>query len=78
MLSRQKYVCPSKSCRREIEIELSLGGVAGEITSPTCTCGSKMKKPYTTPVLFSLNRTKLLLPSSEIEGLQASHRYSNS
>ena len=71
MLPRQKYVCPSKSCRREIEIELSHGSVAA---SPTCTCGTKMKKAYTTPALFKLNRTKISLRLIEVEEPNASHK----
>ena len=71
MLQRQKYVCPSKFCRREIEIDLSLGVVA---KSPRCTCGTKMKKVYTTPVLFKLNWTEVSQRLSEIEGPETSHR----
>ena len=76
MLLRQKYVCPSKSCRREIEIEMERApsGVGG---SATCTCGTKLKKAYATPVLFILNRTEVPQRLSEIEGPQASHTISS-
>ena len=71
MLPRQIYVCPSKTCRREFETEIehAPSGVGG---SPTCTCGTKMKKAYTTPVLYILNKTKVSQRLSEIEGPQAS------
>jgi len=45
----EKYVCQSKACRREIEIEIPPPREAGKISNPRCTCGSEMKKPYSKP-----------------------------
>jgi hypothetical protein len=49
MLPRETYICQSKVCRREIEIEILPRQRAGEISNPRCTCGSEMKKHYDTP-----------------------------
>jgi hypothetical protein len=52
MPSREKYICQSNACRREIEIEILPRQRAGEISNPRCTCGSGMKKSYETPRLI--------------------------
>jgi hypothetical protein len=51
----QKYICQSKDCRREIELEIPTRQTVGEISNPKCICGSKMKKVYSKPVLTILS-----------------------
>lgn len=51
MPPREKYICQSKACRREIEVETLPRQRDGQISNPRCTCGSEMKKPYETPGL---------------------------
>jgi hypothetical protein len=52
MPRREKYICQSRACRREIEVEILPRQTGGEISNPRCTCGSEMKKPYETPGLI--------------------------
>jgi hypothetical protein len=54
MPPQQKYICQSKTCRREIEIEIPPRHRAGESSNPRCTCGSEMKKPYSRPAFTIL------------------------
>ena len=54
MGSRAQFVCQSSSCGREAEIETSLGNGAGQVSNPQCTCGAKMKRVYSKPVLREL------------------------
>lgn len=50
---RIPYICVSKTCRREIEIESSR--MNGTFFSPTCECGSQMKKVYSPPAFTRLS-----------------------
>jgi hypothetical protein len=76
MLLRHKYVCPSKSCRRGLEIEIPPNGIDRNTPSPTCTCGSKMKKVYATPVLFKLSKAEVVDHLGEFEEIRQSHKNS--
>jgi hypothetical protein len=67
MAPRFKYVCPSKTCRREIEIEIPSIGSAGEVSRPKCTCGETMKKVYSPPVLFKLFKAEVPHHHGEFE-----------
>jgi hypothetical protein len=60
MRLREKDVCVSRICRREIEIEIPLGGRAGETSNPTCTCGAEMKKVYSPPVFQKLSKSQAI------------------
>lgn len=42
-----RYICVSETCRRESEIEVI--GKNGTFFSPTCDCGSEMKRVYSAP-----------------------------
>ena len=55
-----KFICQSLVCRREIEIESSLGGYSQELDNPQCTCGAKMKRVYSKPVLLELRNVTIL------------------
>ena len=55
---RLRYVCVSQICRRETEIESPHGDIAVEAASPICTCGTNMKKVYTTPILRRLSKVE--------------------
>jgi hypothetical protein len=48
-----RYICVSKTCRREVEIETSRKN--GTFFSPTCECGSEMKKVYSGPAFTRLS-----------------------
>jgi hypothetical protein len=53
MRSGQRYRCENRECAAEIEVkEDSLEGHL----NPRCCCGAEMKKPYTKPVLRTLDR----------------------
>jgi hypothetical protein len=56
MTRQRKFVCPSETCRREIEIEIAIGDAAENAPSPICTCGVTMKKVYTVPVVLKLSK----------------------
>jgi hypothetical protein len=53
---RVKYVCQSKTCRGEVETEIQVGDRQSAIPIPNCSCGSEMKKAYSTPVLSNLSK----------------------
>jgi hypothetical protein len=55
-----KFICQSLVCRREIEIKSSVGGYSQELGSPQCTCGAKMKRVYSKPVLLELRNVTIL------------------
>lgn len=50
------YICVSNTCRREVEIETTR--MKGTSFSPTCECGSKMKRVYSIPVLTRLSEAE--------------------
>ena len=50
----QKFVCQSETCRREMQVEILQGDPAEVNARRTCDCGAKMKKAYSTPVLFRI------------------------
>lgn len=56
---RVRWVCVSKSCRREVEVQIPPGEVAGKLPSPTCTCGAEMKRVYATPTVRKLSRDEI-------------------
>jgi hypothetical protein len=41
-----------------MEIEIPLGDMVGGISSPTCACGAKMKKVYSSPVFQKLSKAE--------------------
>ena len=60
MHSTVKFICQSLVCRREIEIESSVGGYSQELARPQCICGEKMKRVYSKPVLRELSKVTIL------------------
>jgi hypothetical protein len=61
---RLRYVCMSKTCRKEMEIETSGNCKDREAAAAqTCTCGAKMKMVYSTPHLFKLVKTESVVPT---------------
>jgi hypothetical protein len=52
------YVCQRKACRRQIRL-IPPAGSSGT-PKPLCTCGSEMKKPYSTPRLSRLTKAEAL------------------
>ena len=60
MRPRERYVCLSENCRREIDIEVPPGSRAGEASNPACTCGAEMKKVYSAPVFEELSKTEAI------------------
>ena len=48
-----RYVCVSTTCRREMEFEVSHGGISGRVAK-VCPCGAEMKKVYAAPILRKL------------------------
>lgn len=61
MRLRERFVCQSSFCRREIEIEPSMGHKPSQTTNPRCICGSMMKKVYSKPVLRELSKAEAML-----------------
>lgn len=51
--SGQLYRCVNRECASEIEVKKD--SIEGE-SSLRCCCGSEMKKPYTKPVLRTLDK----------------------
>ena len=47
---RIRYICVSKTCRREVETET--------LFIPRCVCGSEMKKVYSAPVFTRLSEAE--------------------
>jgi hypothetical protein len=47
-----RWICQNADCRCEIVVVKSSGLKTG--SNPICSCGSTMKKPYTTPELKEL------------------------
>jgi len=70
MALREKYICQSKACRREIEIEILPRQRAGKISNPRCTCGSGMNKPYRTPCLIVYGDIQILTKGGGMTGLK--------
>lgn len=66
---RGKYICQSKTCHREIEVEILTRQRDGQISNPRCTCGSEMKKPYETPSLRVYGDILVLTRGSGMTGL---------
>ena len=61
MSLRERFVCQSSICRREIEIERPAGHKPGQTTNPRCICDSMMKKVYSRPVLRKLSEAESML-----------------
>lgn len=62
MCLRERFVCQSSVCRREIEVEPSVvHHKPGQTTNPRCICGSIMKKVYSKPVLRKLSKAEVML-----------------
>jgi|GEM_PF-6775409 len=53
---RIRYICASKTCRREVETETS--NKNGTLFIPRCVCGSEMKKVYSAPVFTRLSEAE--------------------
>ena len=53
---RIRYICVSKTCRREVETETS--NKNGTFFAPTCECGSEMKKVYSAPAFTRLSEAE--------------------
>jgi hypothetical protein len=53
---RIRYICASKTCRREVETEAS--NKNGTFFTPTCECGSEMKRAYSAPVFTRLSEAE--------------------
>lgn len=49
-----RWICQNADCRSEIVVDKSSGLRSG--SNPRCSCGSIMKKPYSTPELKELRR----------------------
>ena len=61
MASRVRFVCPSETCGKQIEIP---GAQKSERKgNPKCVCGSEMKKVYEKPTVRKLS-------SAEVENLK--------
>ena len=58
MRPRERYVCLSEGCSREIDIEVPPRGRPGESSNPICTCGAEMKKVYSVPVFQKLSKSE--------------------
>lgn len=50
------YICASKTCRREVETEIS--NKNGTYFAPRCECGSEMKKVYSAPAFTRLSEAE--------------------
>ena len=61
MSLRERFVCQSAACRREIEVERLLDQGAGQSLTLRCTCGGMMKKVYSKPVLREVSRDEAIL-----------------
>jgi hypothetical protein len=53
---RIRYICASKTCRREVETEAS--NKNGTFFTPTCECGSEMKRAYFAPAFTRLSEAE--------------------
>jgi len=58
-----RYVCASKTCRCEVETEIS--NKSWTSFTPTCECGSEMKKVYSAPVFIRLSEAEAIERSGE-------------
>lgn len=56
---RNRYVCVSKSCRHEVEIDTPVAHTNGSFLKRTCDeCGSEMKKVYVAPSFTRLSQAE--------------------
>lgn len=58
MRKAQRYRCQNRECGAEIEV--TKDSIEGE-SNPRCCCGAEMKKPYSEPVLRTLDKNKAVL-----------------
>jgi len=49
MREGERWICSNPKCRCEIHVAISAGTVDG--TNPQCSCGCRMRKAYTAPIL---------------------------
>jgi hypothetical protein len=73
----QEFVCQSKTCRRKMIIDISVGSGSEVMANPTCPCGALMKGVYNPPVLRRLQQSEIaqhLNEPSEHHGIMRAER----
>jgi hypothetical protein len=59
--TRERFICQSACCGREIEILLEPSVGAERASNPRCACGAETKRVYSKPVLQKISKAEAMV-----------------